>query len=136
MQKLLERPKNLAEETAHFWDWIKSGYYDFLRSECGKFVARYGLMFRAIGEVDATTIQGLTLNEVLETYDIFVLPRSSTRRKLSVHLVAAQTENSPRSTSKVVSDDAEASFKAGLACSTAALPVRRAGHEGILAPRL
>lgn len=32
--KLLERPKNLAEETSRFWYQIEGGYYDFLRSEC------------------------------------------------------------------------------------------------------
>ena len=32
--KLLEKPKNLAEETSEFWSRIHSGHYDFLRSEC------------------------------------------------------------------------------------------------------
>jgi insulysin len=31
--KLLEKAKNLVEETAQFWDHIQSGYYDFLQSE-------------------------------------------------------------------------------------------------------
>lgn len=30
--KLLERPKNLYEETVSFWGQIREGYYDFLRS--------------------------------------------------------------------------------------------------------
>lgn len=29
--KLLEKPKNLAEETSRFWSQIDSGYLDFLR---------------------------------------------------------------------------------------------------------
>ena len=32
--KLLEKPKNLAEETSEFWSRIHSGHYDFLRGEC------------------------------------------------------------------------------------------------------
>ncbi|EKM58998.1 uncharacterized protein PHACADRAFT_249147 [Phanerochaete carnosa HHB-10118-sp] len=116
--KLLERPKNLAEETSQFWYQIEGGYYDFLRRE-----------------VDAATVESLTLDEVLAAYDAFVLPQATTRRKLSAHLVAAQTENTPRSTSMVVSGETEARFKAGLACSTAALPIERAGHE-MPAPRL
>lgn len=31
--RMLERPKNLQEETSRFWAHICSGYYDFLRSE-------------------------------------------------------------------------------------------------------
>lgn len=88
-----------------------------------------------IGEVDAATVENLTLDEVLAAYDAFVLPQATTRRKLSVHLVAAQTENIPRSASVVVSGKAETRFKAGLACSTAALPIGRARHE-MRAPRL
>lgn len=30
--KLLERPKNLYEETVSFWGQVREGYYDFLRS--------------------------------------------------------------------------------------------------------
>lgn len=30
--KLLERTKNLRDETSRFWNHIRSGYYDFLQS--------------------------------------------------------------------------------------------------------
>ena len=80
-------------------------------------------------------MQGLGRDEVLAAYDAFVLPQGAARRKLSVHLVAAQTENAPRASSALVSEEAEAGFKAGLVCSAAALPVARARHEAIRAPR-
>lgn len=32
--KLLEKPKNLAEESTRFWGWITWGDYDFLLSTC------------------------------------------------------------------------------------------------------
>lgn len=32
--KLLEKPKNLAEESSRFWGGISSGYYDFLLGTC------------------------------------------------------------------------------------------------------
>lgn len=39
--RLLERPKNLAEETSRFWDQIEGGYYDFQRRECRIVPVRY-----------------------------------------------------------------------------------------------
>lgn len=116
--RFLERPKNLSEETSRFWDQIEGGYHDFLRRE-----------------VTAALIESLTLDEVLAAYDALVLPQAPGRRKLSMHLVAAGTENSPRS-ANVISEETEASFKASLACSAAALPVARARHEATRAPRL
>ena len=38
-----------------------------------------------IGERQAQLIENLTLNDVLEFYDAFLLPSSSTRSKLSIH---------------------------------------------------
>lgn len=37
VDKLLERPKNLVEETTAFADHIDGGYHDFSRSECPEF---------------------------------------------------------------------------------------------------
>ncbi|KAI0367165.1 LuxS/MPP-like metallohydrolase [Pilatotrama ljubarskyi] len=78
--KKLERPKNLAEETARFWGHIRSGYYDFLRHE-----------------TDASVIRELTLAEVVATYDTFVRPSSGghTRKKLSVHLLSQEMREAP-----------------------------------------
>ncbi len=35
IMKLLERAKNLKEETSRFWYQIETGYYDFFQSMCG-----------------------------------------------------------------------------------------------------
>ena len=76
-------------------------------------------------EVDANTIKSLQLNEVLEAYDKFVLPEGTSRRKLSVHLVAQNVENAVPANCTVVRDKDEAVFKAGLTCSAAAIPIKR-----------
>ncbi|KAI0646092.1 LuxS/MPP-like metallohydrolase [Trametes meyenii] len=78
--KKLERVKNLREETARFWDQIRSGYYDFVRHE-----------------TDASVIRELTHDEVVRTYDALVRPSSGalTRKKLSVHFLSQQLVETP-----------------------------------------
>lgn len=38
IMKLLEKSKNLQEETSRFWGHIRSGYRDFLQSNCPEIV--------------------------------------------------------------------------------------------------
>ncbi|KAI0812746.1 LuxS/MPP-like metallohydrolase [Irpex lacteus] len=105
--KLLEKPKNLGEESSRFWSQIESGHYDFLGTE-----------------TDANAVHELALDEVLDAYDKFLLPGiSAARKKLSYHLLSQQsTNNAQVGSAQVVVDDV-ATFKASLACSAAALPV-------------
>ncbi|KIP05202.1 hypothetical protein PHLGIDRAFT_129039 [Phlebiopsis gigantea 11061_1 CR5-6] len=119
IMKLLEKPKNLGEESARFWDKINWEYYDFLQNE-----------------IDANTIETLALEEVVQAYDAFVAPKGSSRRKLSVHLVAQQTANEPSTASTLVREEGEAIFKASLACSAAAVPVSRPGEGPYPSPKL
>ncbi|GBE85090.1 Putative zinc protease [Sparassis crispa] len=108
--KKLERMKNLYEETARFWGHISSGYYDFVRHE-----------------TDAAFIRTLKLEDVVEVFDKFVRPSSAitSRKKISVHLVSQQMKDTPRTTdgAKVITNESESLFKAGLACYPAAVPV-------------
>ncbi|KAI8985011.1 LuxS/MPP-like metallohydrolase [Trametes punicea] len=123
--KKLERVKDLGEETARFWGHIRSGYYDFVRHE-----------------TDASVIRELPLEEVVRTYDALVRPSSGsqTRRKLSVHLASQQLHEEPPPTPSpaeppqatlkvtlvaqgIAGSAEESTFKAGLTCAPAAIPV-------------
>ncbi|OSD07763.1 LuxS/MPP-like metallohydrolase [Trametes coccinea BRFM310] len=117
---LLERPKNLGEETARFWGQIRAGRYDFLRKE-----------------TDAATIRALTRAELASTYNALVRPSTSTghprtRKKLCVHLLSQQLSEDPPprpctitlGTEADAGGAAESAFKASLPCAPAATPVR------------
>ncbi|TCD63052.1 hypothetical protein EIP91_006039 [Steccherinum ochraceum] len=108
IMKLLEREKNLREETSRFWNHIKSGYYDFLEHE-----------------TDSVTVNDLTLQEVLVAFDRYALPSSRTRKKMSVHLKSQQLKTSQDVSAAATLIHDEYLFKAGLVCSTAAIPVNR-----------
>ncbi|KAI0698094.1 LuxS/MPP-like metallohydrolase [Cytidiella melzeri] len=106
--KLLEKPKNLAEETSQFWYQVRSGRYDFLRDE-----------------TDARAVRVLDLEEVLAAYDEYLIPDvSASRKKLSYQLISQQLSADAQvaPANQVVVED-ESLFKAGLACSAAALPM-------------
>lgn len=61
---------------------------------------------------------------MLAAYDDFLLPGGSAhRKKLSYHLVSQQLADEVQPGPEQVVVDDEALFKAGLACSAAALPV-------------
>ncbi|THG92718.1 hypothetical protein EW026_g8279, partial [Hermanssonia centrifuga] len=59
IMKLLERAKNLKEETSRFWYQIDTGYYDFFQNA-----------------TDASAIETLGLEEILTVYDTFLMPKS------------------------------------------------------------
>ncbi|TFY68977.1 hypothetical protein EVJ58_g698 [Rhodofomes roseus] len=108
--KLLERPKNLYEETLSFWAQIRQGCYDFLRRQ-----------------KDASTIKVMSLEEVVKTYEIFVCPSTghTTRKKLSVQLVSQQINEAVPSHENVsiLTDESLTAYKSSLACYGAAIPV-------------
>ncbi|CAL1699584.1 unnamed protein product [Somion occarium] len=109
--KLLERTKNLRDETSRFWGHIRSGYYDYLQNE-----------------KDAAAVQALTLQIILDAFDRYVHPSSRSRKKLCTHVVSRQlkadTELYEPEAVTFIKD--ESLFKAALACSPAAVPV----HSG------
>ncbi|KAF8059523.1 Metalloenzyme, LuxS/M16 peptidase-like protein [Lyophyllum atratum] len=70
-KKLLEKENNLARETSNFMEHIYAGHWDFLRKES-----------------DAGLLKTLTKNDVLQFFLSHVHPTSSTRSKLSVHVVS------------------------------------------------
>ncbi|KZT12293.1 LuxS/MPP-like metallohydrolase [Laetiporus sulphureus 93-53] len=109
--KMMEKVKNLAEETSRFWNHISSGYYDFLRHE-----------------KDANAVRVLRIDDVLAAYDQFIRPSTDpcTRKKLSVHLLSEQLKSEePQISPKVslLTDSALWTFKAKLTCYPAAVPV-------------
>ncbi|KAH9915085.1 LuxS/MPP-like metallohydrolase [Fomitopsis serialis] len=108
--KLLERPKNLHEETLSFWAQIRQGYYDFMRRQR-----------------DASAIKALSLDEVIKTYDTFVRPSTgrTMRKKLSVQLVSQQLKEAIplRETGTVLTDSGLTDYKSSMACYRAAVPV-------------
>ncbi|KAL4892080.1 Metalloenzyme, LuxS/M16 peptidase-like protein [Aspergillus ambiguus] len=71
INKRLEKLKNLGSETSRFWTHIGSEYFDFLQSES-----------------DAANVRLWTKSDMIEFYNQYIDPASSTRGKLSVHLNA------------------------------------------------
>ncbi|TFK91904.1 LuxS/MPP-like metallohydrolase [Polyporus arcularius HHB13444] len=108
VMRLLERVKNLSEETTRFWTRIRAGHYDFLRHE-----------------TDAATVRALTLSEVIEAYNTFLRPSTGaqTRKKLSVQLISQQMNDTPEQAANVQVVEDERTFKASLGCAPAAVPV-------------
>ncbi|KAK0367680.1 insulin-degrading enzyme [Colletotrichum limetticola] len=69
--KCLEKLKNLDQESDRHWAQIASGYYDF-----------------ELAQDNAAHIKSLTKAEMVEFFQQYIKPGSSTRAKLSVHLHA------------------------------------------------
>ena len=74
INKRLEKLKNLEQESARFWDHITSEYFDFLQVE-----------------EDVKHLRPLTKSDLVEFFNHYIHPTSSTRAKLSVHLIAQAT---------------------------------------------
>ncbi|KAA8642913.1 hypothetical protein EYZ11_009044 [Aspergillus tanneri] len=71
VNKRLEKLKNLSSETTRFWTHIGSEYFDFLQNEC-----------------DAAGVKALAKSELIQFYQHYIDPDSSTRGKVSIHLNA------------------------------------------------
>ncbi|KAI1157274.1 peptidase M16 inactive domain-containing protein [Nemania serpens] len=69
--RLLEKPKNLDEETGRHWAQISNEYYDF-----------------EAAQHDAARVEKLTKAEMVDFYKTSIDPASPTRAKLVVQLVA------------------------------------------------
>jgi insulysin len=110
--KLLERLKNLAQESNRLWNHINSGYYEFDQHL-----------------LDADLIQSLTLDDIKAFYENYIHLNAKTRRKMSVHLKskgAADCELSQKvlKSSHVVSPDELHVLKSQLPLGKGAAPVK------------
>ncbi|OJJ43998.1 hypothetical protein ASPZODRAFT_18773 [Penicilliopsis zonata CBS 506.65] len=76
INKRLEKLKNLGSETTRYWSHIGSEYFDFLQNEN-----------------DAAGVRSLTKADIVQFYNQFIAPQSSTRAKLSIHLIAQSNTN-------------------------------------------
>ncbi|KHO10570.1 a-pheromone processing metallopeptidase Ste23 [Metarhizium robertsii ARSEF 23] len=74
--KLLNKLDNLKQESSRHWDHIESEDYNFERNQG-----------------DAALIQPLTKSEMIEFYNSYFHPSSTTRARLSVHLEAQGAGN-------------------------------------------
>ncbi|CAG8442154.1 10343_t:CDS:10 [Acaulospora morrowiae] len=75
IERNLEKDKNLREETGRYWGTICSGYYDFNRVK-----------------VDTEYLRELKKSELLEFYKTYIHPKSSTQKKISIHLRSQNTK--------------------------------------------
>lgn len=71
INKRLEKVKNLQQECSRFWGHISAEYYDFNKVEH-----------------DVAHIKPLSKEEMIQFFDYHINPTSSTRAKLSIHMIA------------------------------------------------
>ncbi|TKA83576.1 hypothetical protein B0A55_00413 [Friedmanniomyces simplex] len=71
VNKRLEKLKNLGQETGRFWHHVMSEVFDF------------ELVYR-----DVEHIEPLTINDMLEFFRTFFDPKTATRSKVAIHMVA------------------------------------------------
>lgn len=76
INKRLEKLKNLEQETSRLWSYINSEYYNFYQVD-----------------QDVEAIRTLTKKDVQEFFAKFIDPESSTRAKLSIHLLAQDSHS-------------------------------------------
>lgn len=74
--KRLEKIKNLDQESSRFWNHIGNEYLDFLAREH-----------------DVSHLKPLTKSDIIDFYNHYINPTSSSRAKLSVHMIA---QSSPK----------------------------------------
>ncbi|GFF91704.1 hypothetical protein IFM61392_09409 [Aspergillus lentulus] len=85
VNKHLEKLKNLGQETSRFWTHNTSEFFDFEQGPCSltNSVDQISTAYR-----DVENIEPLTKKDILEFFNQFIHPSSSTRAKLSIHLIA------------------------------------------------
>ncbi len=71
INKRLEKIKNLGQESGRFWSHITNEYYDFLQVES-----------------DVAHLRSLTKDDLIDFFAYYIHPTSTTRAKMSVHMVA------------------------------------------------
>lgn len=104
INKRLEKLKNLGQETSRFWIRITSEMFDFEQGTFATFqvlpiyvtctlTVRPCTLTNSIDQIspvyhDVENIESLTKKDVLEFFNQYIHPSSSTRAKLSIHLIA------------------------------------------------
>lgn len=78
VNKRLEKLKNLDFETNRLWAYISSEYLNFYQVDR-----------------DVAEIRQLTKDDIMQFYDQYIDPESSTRRKVSIHLEAQASSDVP-----------------------------------------
>ena len=99
--KMLEKHKNMKQQSSFLWRHICSGYYDFQQKEN-----------------DADLVVGLSKKEFIDFYENHIIPGAPSRRKVSVHL-KSQNSSGP----DVVLDNAEIIDKLRLSDFKNSLPL-------------
>ncbi|TPX70225.1 hypothetical protein SpCBS45565_g01950 [Spizellomyces sp. 'palustris'] len=116
--RMLEKDKNLGQESHRLWTHVSSRYYNFDQHI-----------------EDADLVKCVTQDSLLEFYDTFIALSAPERRKLSVH-VRSQKSGSPADEDAqailddprnilIVTDDEVAEIKAGWELSKGAVPVQK-----------
>ncbi|KAJ8068539.1 hypothetical protein OCU04_004089 [Sclerotinia nivalis] len=88
----LEKLKNLDEESNRLWSHIESEELDFELGELYTLLYTTELCTNRLKvHHDATHIEALTKEDMIQFYNQFILPSSPLRSKLSIHLIAQGT---------------------------------------------
>ncbi|KAG0325326.1 Insulinase (Peptidase M16) [Dissophora globulifera] len=116
IQRKLEKPKNLGQESKRYWDQITSGYYDFEEVE-----------------LDVKEMERATLAMAREFFQQWIQPDAPLAKKLSVHIRSVKLappgteregdELALKEGTVIIRDADVVQFKAGLELSKAPYPV-------------
>ena len=88
----LGKLKNLDEESNRLWSYIESEEFDFELGESCTLLHTIELCINPLKvHHDATHIEALTKEDMIQFYNQFILPSSPLRSKLSIHLIAQGT---------------------------------------------
>ncbi|KAJ3300130.1 Insulinase (Peptidase M16) [Borealophlyctis nickersoniae] len=113
--KLLEKDKNLGQESGRLWSHVNSRYYNFEQHV-----------------IDAKTVKEISQASMLEFYEEHIAVSSPTRRKLSVHIRSQKTgmvtgpegEQVLKAATVLEGDEEIAELKAKWELGAGAVPVR------------
>ncbi|PSS03756.1 Metalloenzyme, LuxS/M16 peptidase-like protein [Coniella lustricola] len=112
--KLLEKTKNLDEETNRLWGQINNEYYDF-----------------ELPQRTASQVKQLTKQDMISFFDHYISPTSPQRAKLSVWMIAQATSDvSTKQISELVKTlDLESSESESQAATDLQARLSAAGHD-------
>ena len=72
--KRLEKPKKLSARAARYWNEIVCQQYNFNRDE-----------------IETKELKNITKENIIEFFDIYVCPKSNTRKKLACYIMPSDT---------------------------------------------
>lgn len=133
VNKRLEKLKNLSSETSRFWNHIVNEFYDFEQGKpSNESRSRDSCTERATFAVDEDVahLEPLTKADVLEFYNAHISPRSPTRTKLSVHMLAQPSPPSSATATTTSTTTAQPSSQE-LADKIVDLLTRHLGANGV-----